>query len=291
MSLNIKRFLKVSKCPSCSRKMLYNHDAFSCSYCNNIFSFNVDGIPIFFNRSDSVKSLDKYEDKLFVDRYAGLLAYGYLNYERGQMESLHRTVSEFILSTVISNDVECILDVGCGPGRALHTCGKHLKNSFIVGVDLSEAMLKVAKKILLCDEKVHFNLTPQGFSNSELQGFNYNNIFLIQGNAEKLPLKENSFDMVISVNLIDRTDNPLFCVKSICSVLKPGGFFIFSSPLNWQNKDHWTIYPDKGSVCKLFKDCGLQIIEFFDGLIYREALDYRGSYSDFNTIFIKAIKV
>jgi len=291
MDLNIKRFLKVSMCPNCNSELLFIKNTFTCNNCNTKFSFNIDDIPIFFNRSDSVKYEDKYEDKIFVDRYAGLLAYGYINYKRGQMESLHRTVSEFILSTRITNNLESVLDVGCGPGRALHTCGKHLQDSFILGIDLSETMLRIAKKILLSNKKITFDLTSQGFSNSELLGFNYNNIFLIQGNAEELPLKENSFDMVISVNLIDRTVNPLLCIKSICSVLKPGGFLIFSSPLNWQNKEHWDIYPDKYSVCKLFKNCGLQIEEFFDGLIYREALDYRGSYSDFNTVLIKAIKV
>lgn len=51
----------------------------------------------------------------------------------------------------------------------------------------------------------------------------YNNVQFVGGPAEKMPLEDASFDVVIAVNSIDHVDNIKRTTKEIERVLKPGG--------------------------------------------------------------------
>jgi ubiquinone/menaquinone biosynthesis C-methylase UbiE len=128
-----------------------------------------------------------------------------------------------------------------------------------------------------------------GFGRKKITGFGLENVFFIQGNANLLPFAESTFDLVINVNLLDRVPEPSSTLASIVSVLKSGGKFIFTSPLNWGNPEHWDKYSDKKAMQELFESHGLLIDELFDGLIYREAQDTR-SYSDWTTMVVSATK-
>jgi SAM-dependent methyltransferase len=53
----------------------------------------------------------------------------------------------------------------------------------------------------------------------------YDGVNFIHGPAEKIPVKDNFFDAVISVNAIDHVDNIEEAAKEIRRVLKPSGLF------------------------------------------------------------------
>lgn len=97
-----------------------------------------------------------------------------------------------------------ILDLGCGTGN-LTISLSHLKSvEKIVGIDISEKMIEVARrktKNLLTEKKTSFLI----------------------GMASKLPFNDNYFHMVFSLNCFHHYYDAL---EEIIRVLKPGGLFI-----------------------------------------------------------------
>jgi len=53
---------------------------------------------------------------------------------------------------------------------------------------------------------------------------------VLQGGGEHLPLADSSFDMVVSVWVLEHLEAPEKVFKEVARVLKPGGHFIFLTP-------------------------------------------------------------
>ena len=83
----------------------------------------------------------------------------------------------------LCQDDEAILDICCGNGLFfLNTKTEATIKRLLVGIDISEELLKEAKKI---------------FQDNSIQG-----IHLIHGNAFQLPFKNGTFDRVICINTL-----------------------------------------------------------------------------------------
>ena len=52
----------------------------------------------------------------------------------------------------------------------------------------------------------------------------------VRGTAEKLPFKDNAFDAVISIALLEHVKNPFKCASEILRVLRPGGILHIDVP-------------------------------------------------------------
>ena len=50
-------------------------------------------------------------------------------------------------------------------------------------------------------------------------------------NIQNIPLKSNSFDFIVSLDVLEHVDDPIIALKEIHRVLKEDGFFIVSVPL------------------------------------------------------------
>ncbi len=96
---------------------------------------------------------------------------------------------------------ENILDIGCGTGRLLRKAAKRWPAAHLTGVDPSEGMLKVARR-----------LTPQAQFQLSL--------------AETLPLPDGSVDLVLSTMSFHHWQNQLQGLQQGRRVLVPGGFFV-----------------------------------------------------------------
>lgn len=94
-----------------------------------------------------------------------------------------------------------ILDLGCGPGLYAKTLLN--KGAKIKGIDISEKMIKIAKKEA---PKAEFK----------------------QGDSENLPYKNNEFDIVVASLVLGHIKSWDKTLEEIKRVLKKRGIFVFS---------------------------------------------------------------
>lgn len=96
-----------------------------------------------------------------------------------------------------------VIDIGCGPGTLTRKFSKWLgEQSKIIGIDIDTKFIEYAK--------------------DKAKALGINNISYIEGDALKLPLKDNSVDACASHTVIEHVPNKAFLLeqKRIC---KPGG--------------------------------------------------------------------
>ena len=107
-----------------------------------------------------------------------------------------------VVKKYLSKRVARILDLGCGTGMFLEELAG--RNEIVIGVDSSMKMLDIARK------------RASGAS-------------LVCADADHLPFKDRSFDVVVSVTLLQNVPEPVVTMKEIARVLKPGGISIVTS--------------------------------------------------------------
>jgi len=118
-------------------------------------------------------------------------------------------LNQWILKKLELQMGDKVLDEGCGNGNQIIAYSKFTGN--IVGIDLSESLLKAAR------ERVE-RLAPN------------KGIILIRANGEKIPYRENTFD-VVTCNFTIYYMDERKAMAEIKRVLKLGGrFLIASSP-------------------------------------------------------------
>lgn len=244
-------------------------------------------IPIFAVRTDEERQKDKY-DKDFesVNRYTGLYAYASILLGHGGAEGLYRTTNCALLANLVREAGNTVLDIGCGVGRLLYDCADLFPNSFFVGMDYAYNMCLRTKQILISGEEISLAdaLSPTGFAGEDLifrKTKKTKNVFVSQGSATSLPFKDESFDCVVNTYLIDRVEQPRVALAEMIRVLKPGGLFVLSDPFNFEKTDPQKSMPTATTLIEVLTSSGVDILETFDGLIYREVKDIRGNYNDF----------
>ena len=98
-----------------------------------------------------------------------------------------------------------MLEAGCGIGIVCSYLSKKT-NAQIVGLDNSSGALEVIAKGA---EK---------------------NCWFIKGDVNRLPVKDYSFDLVVSLGVIEHLDNPKIAVRDMEQVLKKEGILFLSTP-------------------------------------------------------------
>lgn len=119
-----------------------------------------------------------------------------------------------------------ILDVASGTGDMTIMLAKYFIQSNITGLDLSQEMLNIAKKKIL---KKNIK----------------NNIKLIKGDVENIPIESNTFDVVTIIFGIRNFENIESSLNEIYRILKPKGLILileFSKPKNLFIKFIYKIY-------------------------------------------------
>lgn len=94
-----------------------------------------------------------------------------------------------------------ILDVGCASGWFLSQISKSYPEALSIGVDVYDKALSYGKK-------------------------HYPHISFRKSNAEKLPFRSHSFDLVISTEVLEHVENPKKMISEIYRVTKPQGYAI-----------------------------------------------------------------
>jgi ubiquinone/menaquinone biosynthesis C-methylase UbiE len=113
-----------------------------------------------------------------------------------------------MIETLPKNTIGKVLDLGSGSGNSLTFL--HFGAGMITALDYSLPMLRYTKRF-----------------------FPY--VFFLNGNACVLPVKENRFDLVMGIGLLEYIRDMEGFFHEIYRVLKPAGYVIFTvSPPVWQ---------------------------------------------------------
>lgn len=120
--------------------------------------------------------------------------------KRASQTAVHPAIAQV---TQIAKACKTILEVGCGDGTKLHQIAP--ADAAATGIDLSAKGIEIAQKQY-----------PE-------------HIFLV-ANAEKLPLKTSSFDLVYSAFTLEHTVRPEQVINEMIRVAKRGAYVVLVAP-------------------------------------------------------------
>ena len=108
-----------------------------------------------------------------------------------------------------------IIDVGCGAGGTAVVLAKMLPDCKVVGIDLSEQLLKIAEgsdQAAQLGERIKFE----------------------KADVQQIPYQDNSFDVVINLNMLHLVEDPIRMLNEMERILKPDGLlFIADLRRSW----------------------------------------------------------
>ncbi len=156
-----------------------------------------------------------------------------------------------IVFSMLGKDFKKILDIGCGPGVYADELSKRCEEFY--GVDISPEMINMAKSK------------------------KYGNAKFSIGEIENLQFKDELFDGVICVGVLEYLDNIEDAVKEIARVTKKNGIAIFtvpnaSSALNKLDYYMRVILKAARKVIKIDISKSFMNYDFKPKLIYRRKL-------------------
>lgn len=132
----------------------------------------------------------------------------------GGMEKGHRPVGEQAIELMAIPADARVLDVGCGSGWATRLMAEQASNGSVVGIDIADEMIKLARD------------TSSSFSNVEFQ----------VASAEKLPFANAEFTHAFSMESLYYYADVLGALREIKRVLCPGGLFVTVVDLYYENR-------------------------------------------------------
>jgi malonyl-CoA O-methyltransferase len=130
-----------------------------------------------------------------------------------QRQTADELLERLYLTTITP---ETILDLGAGTGRNLALLQQRYPQAQLLAMDIASGMLQQAKKRYRQDLGLKRWLPGQ------------NHLQAIAGDAESIPLADNSVDLVFA-NLSLQWCDPQSSFREIQRVLKPGGLLMFTS--------------------------------------------------------------
>ncbi len=152
-------------------------------------------------------------DVIKIDKKLAQLAFERAAKTYDEAAVLQREVNHHLLERLeyINHQPKTILDVGAGTGYATHALQKIYSGSNIIALDIAYPMLSVAR------------------SRTQLLQRLKKKIKFINAEAEKLPLSDNSVDMVYSNLTVQWVNDLDLALREFTRVLKPGGMLLFST--------------------------------------------------------------
>ncbi|MDG1477727.1 MAG: methyltransferase domain-containing protein [Vicingaceae bacterium] len=143
-----------------------------------------------------------------------------------------------------------VLDIASGEGYGSNLLSKTAKN--VTGVDISREAIEFATK-----------------------KYKSNNLNFIKGQADKIPLEDNSIDLAVSFETIEHHDKHNEMFNELKRVLRPNGLLIMSSPdkANYSNStNHDNHFHIKELYREEFKELVTQ--NFKHSKIYYQNISY-----------------
>lgn len=166
----------------------------------------------------------------------------FMEYMQGYSE-LYVSLAGVVKKYVDGVKKPVVVDVGCGPGLLLKAIYDFIDDVSLIGVDISEEMLRVARG--------HVNKAK-----------------FLKAKSDDIALDDNSVDLVVSRFSLTYWDKPSNSFNEIYRILKPGGWVV----LEVLNRD----YPK----WKLFLIKTRMVVRKTDGDLIRYHVDaYKTAYN------------
>lgn len=118
-----------------------------------------------------------------------------------------KIVLDRLLAMLPLCQADVVLDLGTGTGQALETLSAQLSPSCNIALDLAPQMLAVASE--------RYSTLP--------------NTYYLCADAERLPIRDESCDLVFSSMAIQWCLSPLGLFKELYRATRPGGYVVFST--------------------------------------------------------------
>ena len=159
-------------------------------------------------------SVNRQLDATEAGSFSFFLNYGYVADQNPQASPielpeyfLNRNSVKLLLEVIGDRTLEdCrVLDIGCGRGGAAQVLRELFDVTNMVGLDLSAAAMAFCKK------------THRGPG-----------VHFLQGDAERVPFGEESFDVVINVESSHLYSDKSSFYSEVSRILKPGGWFLYA---------------------------------------------------------------
>jgi SAM-dependent methyltransferase len=143
--------------------------------------------------------------------------------------------SQFDNYDFIPKSLENVIELGCGPytNMRIISDGRHFNN-------------------IICSDplaKEYINFTRRWLSKQYHKG----NVLIDNHPIEECPFKDNYFDLVILINVLDHVQDAELCLQNATRILKPGGYFIFGQDLT-DDEDAEITKDDIGHPIKISHD-------------------------------------
>jgi ubiquinone/menaquinone biosynthesis C-methylase UbiE len=130
---------------------------------------------------------------------------------------------EVLLDTIVFKAKAKILDIGCGAGYPLLELAQRFgKDSEVIGIDPWKAATNRLK--------------------AKAKTMGVNNIRIINGAAEELPIEDNYFDLIVSNNGLNNCSDQMKVLAECYRTLKPGGQLVFTVNLPGSMKEFYSIF-------------------------------------------------
>ena len=212
----------------------------------------------------------------------------------------YRIITELALERLSRDNQYDICDIGCGVGRLTYDFSALYPNSFVTGFDISENMLRTASKFLFTPFDFNIDLSDAGFGVRRIDRQRFPpqpNTFIFQANAEYIPFRtvdeSGGFDLVLNINVLDRTLQPNIVLQSSLDIVKPGGFIIIAISSSWQEDFQWKRFGPTLDWCvDTLNANGFELKFGVDRVIFREITNSRGAFEEFPiTVLMASRKV
>lgn len=174
-------------------------------------------------------------------------------------------ISRYIFSSHFINSEVSLLDVGCGTGYGTKELSRKAANA--IGIDISSEAIEYAQN-----------------------KYSENNVDYRVMDCYNLQFELNSFDVVISFEVIEHLDNPDLYLENIVKVLKDNGTYIVSTPNkkmysdsnpNYSNPFHIKEYyldEFKRLLNKYFQNVDIYVQNYSQGILVKKILSEELSY-------------
>lgn len=222
-------------------------------------------------------------------KYVDILeSYKLVKYQFSKYSNLKKSLSEAVYSTIALEAVRNLkdykekrlnmADIGCGPSRFTYEMIDFFPNAKIGLYDFSVTNLFLAQK-LLCSGKEVLVPTRNLRTIGDTARGDIGDTILIRIPAKKsknisfnlcnfenrLPLRDNSYDLINSTHCINLLSNPNRFIMKLLRKLKSNGVLIISDLLGWKE--------DRPKDKRKFFD-GIEFYNFFSKLKRTKILNY-----------------